>query len=327
VTVSVSVCVPVYNRVADLPVAVASALRQPIDGLEVVVVDNASTDGTWEAVAELAADDRRVRAFRNETNVGPAANWERAVALARGTYVKYLGSDERLLDGALPRLLDPLEHDREIGFAYGAMRWTVAGVRSPVYYEDAPAGRFDSEWFLRRAATMLDDVPATPAAALLRRRDAAAFISRRVPSSLGLDFDPWMITTGPLVLWRCCARYPRLAHVAEPCVQVVDPIGEPAGRTRLLEEVDKLWWSYRDVFAHFLATADLPPRTRRTLTAILFLATVPLRPRGFRRQWARFGSLFPERYRWQRLPPPERELARLAIRRLLTVPRVDEVEW
>ena len=54
-----------------------SALAQTCGDLEVVVVDNASTDGTWEVCREFAPVDSRVRIFRNPENIGPVRNWQR----------------------------------------------------------------------------------------------------------------------------------------------------------------------------------------------------------------------------------------------------------
>ncbi|MGP3928092.1 glycosyltransferase family 2 protein, partial [Streptomyces sp. 8N616] len=67
----VSVVVIVYNDAARLPTAVRSALGQTLRSVEVLIVDDCSTDGSYEVARELAADHPgRVRVFRLDRNSG-----------------------------------------------------------------------------------------------------------------------------------------------------------------------------------------------------------------------------------------------------------------
>lgn len=90
----VSVCIPVFNCDRYLHEAIESALSQTYQDFELVVVDNASTDGTAAVVAGF--DDPRMVVHRNEVNIGAAGNWNRAVELSRGEYVKLLCADDVL---------------------------------------------------------------------------------------------------------------------------------------------------------------------------------------------------------------------------------------
>lgn len=98
--VLLSIVVPTYNRVGLLRHTVASALEQDSDDFELVIVDDASEDGTWEYLRGLSG----VRAYRNPTRLGLAANWNRAVSLSRGRYVFILQDD----DLAEPNLVSTL---------------------------------------------------------------------------------------------------------------------------------------------------------------------------------------------------------------------------
>ncbi|MFD7918490.1 CDP-glycerol glycerophosphotransferase family protein [Streptomyces sp. NPDC059740] len=94
----VSVVVIVYNDAERLPAAVASVLEQTHRGVEVVVVDDHSTDGSWDVARALAADrPDRVRAFRlPENSGGCGAPRNLGVGQARGRYVMFLDSDDTL---------------------------------------------------------------------------------------------------------------------------------------------------------------------------------------------------------------------------------------
>lgn len=103
----VSVVIPVFNRRNIVSGAIQSALGQDIDGLEVVVVDNCSTDGTWEFLQTLR--DPRLKIFRNTENLGLFGNFTRCVELATGKYCTILCSDDRLCPGFLKCAVERLE--------------------------------------------------------------------------------------------------------------------------------------------------------------------------------------------------------------------------
>jgi glycosyltransferase involved in cell wall biosynthesis len=92
---TVDIIIPVYNRATLVREAIESALRAAPDvPVEVIVVDDASTDGTWDFLRGL--DDPRVRPFRMERNSGQSAARNRGLEVARGTYIKFLDSDDVL---------------------------------------------------------------------------------------------------------------------------------------------------------------------------------------------------------------------------------------
>lgn len=107
----VSVVVIVYNDVSRLPTAVRSVLEQTLRNVEVVVVDDRSTDGSYEVARALAArHPGRVRTFRLEENSGGCgAPRNHGVAQARGTYVVFLDSDDVLERNACRNMLEAAE--------------------------------------------------------------------------------------------------------------------------------------------------------------------------------------------------------------------------
>jgi glycosyltransferase involved in cell wall biosynthesis len=86
----VSVIIPAYNAAATLPETLASVLAQRAVDLDVVVVDDGSTDGTGEVAAQLGAP---VRVIRQE-NAGVGAARNRGVDVARGRWVAFIDSDD-----------------------------------------------------------------------------------------------------------------------------------------------------------------------------------------------------------------------------------------
>ena len=112
----VSVCIPAYEAEAWIERAVRSALEQTHRDLEVVVVDNASADGTVARVLGIA--DPRVRLYANSHNLGVYRNFNRAVALARGRYIKFLCADDVLEPSCVEEMLRPFALSQRVGLCF-----------------------------------------------------------------------------------------------------------------------------------------------------------------------------------------------------------------
>lgn len=89
-----SIGLPVYNGAGHLREALESLVAQDVDDFELVICDNASTDDTPRICAEFAERDPRVRYVRNETNIGAAANFNRAFELCSGSYFMWASHDD-----------------------------------------------------------------------------------------------------------------------------------------------------------------------------------------------------------------------------------------
>ena len=87
--------VPCYNAAPFVRATIASVLRQSWSDLEVLAVDDGSTDATFQIIEAIAAEDPRVRVIRLPRNHGsPAAPRNAGVAAACGTWVAFLDADD-----------------------------------------------------------------------------------------------------------------------------------------------------------------------------------------------------------------------------------------
>ncbi|MET0482696.1 MAG: glycosyltransferase family 2 protein [Aestuariivirgaceae bacterium] len=136
---TVDVLIPVYNAAAYLAQAVASVLDQDVDGLRIVLIDNASTDGSAELGAAMAAADRRIEVVRHPENLGAQASFNEAIDLARGDYMMILCADDFLTPGALGLAVAALETSPRATFAIGADLVQIEGQR-PLRQPEPPAG-------------------------------------------------------------------------------------------------------------------------------------------------------------------------------------------
>jgi glycosyltransferase involved in cell wall biosynthesis len=90
----VSVVIPAFNAEASLAETVASAQRQSLADIEILIVDDASRDGTLKLARRLAASDPRITAIAAPRNGGPAAARNLGFAAARGEWIALLDSDD-----------------------------------------------------------------------------------------------------------------------------------------------------------------------------------------------------------------------------------------
>lgn len=105
-----SVILPVYNGERYLREAIESVLSQTYRDWELIIVDDASTDGTPRIIAEFLARDSRIRSIRNPKNIncGPSSN--EGIKIARGEWIARIDSDDRYHFGYLQTVF---EHCRE----------------------------------------------------------------------------------------------------------------------------------------------------------------------------------------------------------------------
>lgn len=119
----VSTVIPVYNRPELLREAVASVLAQTYRPIEIIIVDDGSTDGTPNAINELVRESpAAVRSIRKE-NAGPGLAREAGRLAARGEFLQYLDSDDLLLPDKFTLQVAGLRQGPDCGVAYGWTRY------------------------------------------------------------------------------------------------------------------------------------------------------------------------------------------------------------
>lgn len=209
----VSVVIPTYNLAQFLPEAVASVRAQQWPGLEIIVVDDGSTDGTPEILERLAREGG-LRWFRQE-NAGAAAARNRGIQEASGSWVAFLDADDFWLPGKLAAQFEALERKPSAAFSY-----TDVLVRR----EDGSEGELACP---RAERTLFEkllsgNVFATPTA--LVRRDCFEEVGLFDPSlRTGEDWDMWLRLSShfesayverPLTLCRVVgyAKFPPATH-------------------------------------------------------------------------------------------------------------------
>lgn len=97
----VSVLTTCYNRADYVAETIESVLAQSFEDFEYIIVDDGSTDGSFDVICDYAKKDSRIQAYQNESNLGDYPNRNKAASYASGTYLKYIDSDDVLYPHAL----------------------------------------------------------------------------------------------------------------------------------------------------------------------------------------------------------------------------------
>jgi glycosyltransferase involved in cell wall biosynthesis len=130
----VSVIVPVFNAEGFVKEALDSIAAQRYEALDVVVVDDGSTDRSVAVVTVRLQKEPRIRLFQAEQNRGPAATRNRALAEARGELITFLDADDLMTEDRISFQVDYLAASREIDVIVGTEVLRVdPGIEPPAW--------------------------------------------------------------------------------------------------------------------------------------------------------------------------------------------------
>ncbi len=113
---AVSICIPAYENPEGIKRLLRSVAAQSFRDIEVILTDDSKTDGVENAVKDCGVP---VQYHRNVPSLGAVCNWNRAISLARGRYIKIMHHDDWFADeNSLQRFVDLLEKDPEADLAF-----------------------------------------------------------------------------------------------------------------------------------------------------------------------------------------------------------------
>ena len=109
-----SIGIPVFNGEKYLREALDSILCQEFEDFEIIISDNASTDGTREICIEYASKDKRIKYHRNKKNIGAPKNYNHVFELSSGKYFKWAAHDDVLQPEYLQECVSVLDNDPSV---------------------------------------------------------------------------------------------------------------------------------------------------------------------------------------------------------------------
>ncbi|ABA89830.1 glycosyltransferase [Syntrophotalea carbinolica DSM 2380] len=107
---NVSICIPSYNSEKYINQTIDSVLCQLYKNYEIIIVDDKSSDNTREIISNYAIENKSIKFYTNDSNLGIVGNFNKCLSLCKGKYIKYLLADDLFLTpDCLGRFVDALE--------------------------------------------------------------------------------------------------------------------------------------------------------------------------------------------------------------------------
>lgn len=194
---SVGIVVPCHNYARYLPQCLDSVLSQDGVKLQVLVVDDASSDGSSDIAASYARRDERVRVIVHGSNKGHIHTYNQGLSLVEGDYLVLLSADDALAPGSLKRATDILQNKPRVGFSYGPVQVFSDQLPEAPRFQKSGRVRIWSgpRWLQRRSRLMVNCVVSPE-----------VVMRREMYESAG-PYNPSLPHTGDMALWmRAAAR-------------------------------------------------------------------------------------------------------------------------
>lgn len=219
----VSILIPVYMR-ANLAIqAIYSALKQDYENIEIIVVDNKSSDGTYERLCEEFKNNNKVIFAQNEKNLGAVGNWERCLERAGGKYIKYLWSDDLMSKDFISRAVDFLESDCEVAFVFSSV-YIFTDERDlnndetkfcRQYRLKKQTGVYPGKDFIKASYCCRPSVPVSPGCAVFRKEKLHLILD--IPNKIGYVHRKNGAGPDVLMFLEALAHGEKFAYIDEAC--------------------------------------------------------------------------------------------------------------
>lgn len=118
----ISIIVPIYNRPDMVAEVLATVQKQTWKKWELIFIDDASQDTTWQVIQNIASEDSRVRPISRKQNGGVAAARNTGIQQAQGKYLAFLDSDDRWFPEKLEQQVKVFELSSNVGMVYSGVR-------------------------------------------------------------------------------------------------------------------------------------------------------------------------------------------------------------
>ena len=212
----VSILIPVYNREKFIQETMDSALNQTYENIEIIAVDNKSTDKTYEILKKYAEEYKNIRIYQNEKNLGPVRNWRKCLEYAKGEYVKFLFLEDLIDETFIEKTLPYLVNYEDVGFVFTRTEFFFSyKSERKVVYSIGETGLYDANIFVKNSLLGNILLPVSPSCALFRRRDVEKNLLIDIPNKLGIDFKIHGAGNDALIFLLTARDYPRFAFINE----------------------------------------------------------------------------------------------------------------
>lgn len=187
----VSIVIPTYNRANLVQETIDSAIAQSYQEKEIIVLDNNSTDNTYNILKDKYKKTKYFRLYKNENTLDIVKNWKKCFNYATGQYILILWSDDLIRSDFLTKTVSFLENNSKAGFVYTLTEiFNRVDGSSKKVFKLKKTGLFEKKVFIKKS--LLDpplSVPVSPANTLFRRNDVNKNLLIDIPNNYSIDYS------------------------------------------------------------------------------------------------------------------------------------------
>ena len=187
----VSIIIPTYNRINLIGETVNSALAQTYNNIEIIVLDNNSSDGSFNYLQENYKANSKIRIYKNDVTYDIVKNWRKCFEYSLGEYVLILWSDDLIDPEFISKTQNFLEENPNAAFVYSLTQIfnKEKGTFKNVFKLNK-SGLIEKKVFIEKS--LLEQplsVPVSPANTLFRRKDVVKNLLINIPNNFKVDFS------------------------------------------------------------------------------------------------------------------------------------------
>ncbi|WP_340621459.1 glycosyltransferase family 2 protein [Xenorhabdus siamensis] len=212
----VSILIPVYNREKYISETINSALNQSYPNIEIIIVDNASEDHTWDICNKHSAKDNRVKTYRNSYNLGPVNNWKKCFEYAQGEYAKILWSDDLISPTYIEESINVFSEETAFVFS-SVIIGKKYDEKEKAFYRYGNSNHYPSLKFIDDLL-FNRNVPVSPGCALFRLSDLKKNLVNDIESPTFSDFCSHGAGPDLLLFLKTAIHYPKITFIDKPLV-------------------------------------------------------------------------------------------------------------
>lgn len=189
----VSILIPTFNRANYLRIAVDSAIKQTYSNIEILILDDCSTDDTIN-IQQTYSNIENITFIRNTKNIGFIKNWNKAISLSSGKYIKIIGDDDLLDNSCIAEQVNILNGHSDVGIV--CCNYFIIDGEGSIKNNNDPYRLFDKDMkengidFITNYLSGKRPV-GWPASVLFRRRDFDRAGGFDTNAGVAADIDMW----------------------------------------------------------------------------------------------------------------------------------------
>lgn len=187
----VSIIIPTYNRATLIQETVDSALAQTYRNIEIIVLDNNSSDESFKFLRRKYRDNSNIRIYKNDITYDIVKNWRKCFEYSKGEYVLILWSDDLIDSQFISKTQKFLEENPNAAFVYSLTQiFNTEKRTSKDAFKLNKSGLIKKNVFIEKS--LLEpplSVPVSPANTLFRRKDIDKNLLVNIPNAFDVDFS------------------------------------------------------------------------------------------------------------------------------------------